>query len=84
MKEKYVKPLLAVEMFSMVQSVARDCADNIPKENLTFSDLPKCEWNLGGGFILFVVGVSECNMDGESSGIVCYNNPDPDKLIFRS
>ena len=83
MKANYTKPLLAVEMFSVTQSAARDCADSIPKEQLNFGDPSQCVWDLGGGTTVFVTG-SNCKIDGASMGVGCYNNPSEGNYIFRS
>ena len=83
MKGNYTKPMLTVELFSLGQSVARDCADSIPKDQLNFSDPAKCVWDLGGGTTVFVAG-SNCVLDGESMGVACYNNPSEGNYIFRS
>lgn len=83
MKANYTKPLLALEVFSLAQSTARDCADNIPKEQLNFNDPVNCYWDLGGGTKVFIVG-KNCDIDGESMGMGCYNNPSEGNYIFRS
>lgn len=83
MKNNYTKPLLAVELFPLAQSTARDCADSIPKDQVNFSDINRCVWDLGGGTTVFVAG-STCVLDGESTGFACYNNPSEDNYIFRS
>ena len=83
MKANYTKPLLAVEMFSLTQSAARDCADNIPKEQVTMNDITTCVWDLGGGMTVFAAN-SECLLDGENMGFACYNNPSEGNYIFRS
>ena len=83
MKAKYNKPFLAMEMFSLSQSAARDCADSIPDEQVTFNDPGRCVWNLGGGFSIFVAGTN-CMLDGEAMGYACYNNPSEGNYIFRS
>lgn len=84
MKSNYTKPFLGVEIFSIFQSAARDCADSIPKEQVTFNDISTCAWDLGGGTIIFIVGGSTCTDDGEEMGIACYNNPGEGSYIFRS
>lgn len=83
MKAKYTKPLLAVEIFSPSQAVARDCADSIPKEQLTQGDPGTCVWDLGGGTTVFIAG-SNCIIDGENMGVGCYNNPGEGHYVFRS
>lgn len=83
MKSPYVKPLFGMELFTALQSGARDCADFIPQENVTLNDAPACRWDLGGGSSVFVVG-ENCTIDGDSMGFVCYNNPGEGSYIFRS
>ena len=83
MKQSYVKPVFLVEMFTAAQSSARDCADSIPKENLTLGDVATCAWDIGGGVTVFVAG-STCTLDGEQMGFACYNNPSEGNYIFRS
>ena len=83
MKANYTKPLLAVDMFSLTQSTARDCADSIPKEQVNMNDISTCVWDLGGGTTVFIAGTN-CVLDGESMGYGCYNNPSEGNYIFRS
>ena len=83
MKANYTKPLLAVEVFSLTQSTARDCADHIPKDQLNFNEPGKCVWDLGGGMTVFVAG-SNCVIDGANMGMGCYNNPSEGNYVFRS
>ena len=83
MKGTYTKPLLTVEVFSLAQSTTRDCADNIPKEQLNFNAPGECVWDLGGGMSVFIAG-SNCVIDGSNMGMGCYNNPSEGNYIFRS
>ena len=83
MKNKYVKPTVAVELFCLAQSIARDCADSIPKNQITLNDINSCKWDLGGGASVFVAP-STCTIDGEGMGFACYNNPSEGQYIFRS
>ncbi len=84
MKSEYTKPLLAIEVFSVTQAGAKDCSDTvIPGATLTLADPGACGLELPNGKILYTVGPN-CNHDGESSGIVCYNNPNEGSYIFRS
>ena len=82
MKANYIKPLLAVELFSTSQSITRDCADNLPKDQINLNDPATCVWDLGGGTTVFVAGT--CTLDGEAMGYGCYNNPSEGNYIFRS
>lgn len=83
MKKPYIKPFLGVEKFSLMQTAARDCAESIPKDQVTFNDIPKCVWNLGGDEIIFIEG-SQCTIIGDDTGFVCYNNPSEGMYIFHS
>ena len=80
MKANYTKPLLAVEVFSLAQSKARDCADNIP---INMDDPTKCVWDLGGEVTVFTVGIN-CKIDGTNMEVLCYNNPSEGNYTFRS
>ena len=82
MKANYTKPLLSIEMFSIVQTAARDCADNIPKEQITLSDINSCAWDLGGTTVFISEPI--CDLNGEEMGFACYNNPSEGNYIFRS
>ena len=83
MKANYTKPLLTVEVFSLSQSIVRDCADSIPKDQLNFNDPDKCVWHLGGDMTVFV-SKPNCTIDGTTMGVGCYNNPSEGNYIFRS
>lgn len=83
MKAKYTKPLLALESFSLTQTVTRDCGDSIPKDRLNHGDPSQCVWDLGGGMSVFIAGTN-CVLDGENMGYGCYNNPSEGNYIFRS
>ena len=83
MKANYTKPLLAVELFSLTQSIARDCADNIPKSQINTNDIANCAWDLGGGTTVFI-SEPNCKINGEQMEYACYNNPSEGNYIFRS
>lgn len=88
MKEKYVKPAMVIERFTLTSAIARNCADFIQKEYLTQSSIPNCVWDLGGGFTVFVqapICVIESNEWVTDSGdMICYNNPGEGAYIFSS
>ena len=91
MKANYMKPLLAVEVFSLTQSVMRECTNtSVPKDQLTSGNIAECVWDSGlgtsvsGGVTVFAGGNSNCHLDGEQMGIACYNNYGEDNFIFRS
>ena len=85
MKKKYRKPMACIERFDIVQTGAgRDCWDNIIKEDVTFNDIP-CAWDVGG-IKLFNIQTPKtaCEWEGEGMEGICYNNPSPEFLMFRS
>ena len=83
MKANYTKPLLAMELFSLTQTVARDCADSIPEARVDFNDPNTCVWHINSQISVFVAGTN-CKLDGEAMGYACYNNPSEGNYIFRS
>ena len=82
MKNEYMKPMLAIELFTVSQSGARDCAE-FPGAEVNMAAPGSCGLALPNGNILYTVGHG-CSHDGESSPIVCYNNPNEASYIFRS
>lgn len=84
MKAIYSKPLLAVEVFSATQPTARDCADFIPSNRVTNTDIVNCGWDIGYGEDMLVFSLEYvCKIDGEGE-YGCYNNPSEGNYIFRS
>lgn len=89
MKEKYVKPAMIIERFTLTSAIARDCADFIQKEYLTHNSMEaNCAWDLGGGFTAFVQTIA-CDYDVDfipsgTGDIICYHNPGEGAYIFGS
>ena len=85
MKKKYRKPMACIERFDIVQTgVGRDCWDNIIKEDVNFNDFP-CTWDVAGIKVFNTQTTnSACEWEGEGLEGVCYNNPAPGFLMFRS
>ena len=83
MKGIYTKPLLNVELFTLTQTVAQDCGDSIPQDQLNFNDPARCSWDIGGGEYIFIEKPT-CTINGEEMGFGCYNNPSEGNYIFRS
>ena len=85
MKQDYTKPLLAVELFSLTQTVARDCTvADLPMGKPNMNDAGNCGWDMGGNIVVFVVSEGGCTRDGENMGLGCYNNPNENSYVFRS
>ena len=84
MKASYTKPLLAVEAFSLAQTTARDCADNLMMGAVKSGDPYACVWDLGSNQWVFMLE-GNCNIDGlYFNEIYCYNAPAEGSYIFRS
>ena len=83
MKAKYTKPLLAMELFSLTQSIVRDCNTIYPSSSFTFDDPNTCVLDLGNGTTVFLANTN-CMEDGELLDMGCYNNPDGQIFVFRS
>ena len=85
MKANYTKPLLAVDMFSVAQSAARDCTSTIvPQQRLNTMDAYTCYWDNNNPNIRIFAAGGVCNRDGEAMGMGCYNNPTEENFVFRS
>ena len=80
MKATYMKPLLTMEMFSLTQSTARDCAETL---ELNLSDIVSCAWDMGNGMTVFT-SQPTCQLIGQPDDFGCYNNPSEGNYIFRS
>jgi len=100
MKERYVKPQLLFESFSLSQTIAKDCGDThsgtLGESN--HYDAETCEWDAGDYTIFFDhcgdeqvppiegSGMTEEEYEAMIADIVglCYNNPDGGQTIFSS
>lgn len=82
MKEKYMKPLMSLELFSLTQTVAGTCTANIPKDQFNSNDPYGCQM-LWGDMNVFMPNTG-CMLDGNLFDGFCYNNPTEDQIVFRS
>ena len=83
MKQNYTKPVFAVELFSMAQSAATDCANFPYKDNINSGNINDCGLEFSG-IVFFVLG-NACNEDGDAVGeFGCYNGPGEGNYIFKS
>ena len=85
MKQKYVKPTMIVERFTLTQSIAHNCAPGLDFGNANLKYKGQCGWFDGETFLWGSVA-SKCDeyYDGFDGVVVCYNNPDGDLAIFNS
>lgn len=91
MKQKYTKPVLLMETFTLSQNIAHNCGKNLDLGKATLNARGVCGWDLGfdgghgtGSDILFMVGQSVCTFPTEYFAGVCYNNPEGGYNIFNS
>lgn len=93
MKEKYIKPVVVYEDFSLTQTIATDCGDTHTSTlgESNHYTIETCQWDANGVLVFFTeVDGSACD-DGpwdytdfyEINGY-CYNNPDGGAEIFSS
>ena len=47
MKNQYVKPVLVIENFTLSQSIAYNCGENLDWNQATTKDAYSCGWNTG-------------------------------------
>ncbi len=88
MKQKYVKPAMILERFTLTQSVAYTCAPgNRAWGRPSFANKNSCGWCLPGTDMILWVSEPACNdlygPEDKFEGI-CYNNPDGGMPIFGS
>lgn len=83
MKNQYVKPVLVIENFTLSQSIAYNCGENLDWNQATTKDAYSCGWETGfPGDVVFIESNNTCTVT-EFEG-VCYNNPDGGINVFSS
>lgn len=85
MKQKYTKPVLVIESFTLSQSIAHNCGKNLDFTQATTKTVETCGWNTGfPNEIVFMVPNNGCNVEDEDFDGVCYNNPSAGINVFNS
>ncbi|MBQ9165623.1 MAG: hypothetical protein IJX71_01650 [Oscillospiraceae bacterium] len=92
MKNKYTKPVLMMEDFTLSQSIAHNCGKALDFNQATLKYKSTCGWDLGtdgefkkGGLDILWTGSPNCSIPtGEEAGVVCYNNPGGGFNVFNS
>ena len=85
MKNQYVKPVLVIENFTLSQSIAYNCGENLDWNQATTKDAYSCGWNTGfPGDVVFMESTNGCNVRDEDFEGVCYNNPEGGINVFSS
>lgn len=88
MKQKYVKPAMMLEQFSLSQNIAKTCGDGNWKDNTigkpTHGDFDVCKWHMGN-ITLWSQSLScDIEYDGSDYGAACLHNPSGDNAMFAS
>ena len=94
MKKVYTKPVLMMEDFTLSQTIAHNCGDNLNFSEATLKYKESCGWNVGDvnfdGIVDVVFNTARaCSIKADetySDGFVsvCYNNPGSGYNIFNS
>lgn len=84
MKKVYEKPALYIERFTLAQTIASGCGENLDLSMATHSSKKTCGWEVAPGLILFM-SFDFCNLPTEYfEGVVCYNAPAGGYNVFAS
>ena len=82
MKRAYEKPVLYIERFTLSQTIAQNCGDNLDFSMAKHSTKETCGWQVGG-FVIFM-DQSVCTLRVDNMGGVCYNAPAGGYNVFSS
>lgn len=86
MKEKYVKPEIFIERFSLTQNIAAACGavENGSLGTPTTGDRTSCKWDLGNNMSIFT-SAANCTIplgDNDTFEGVCFNAPNSNITVF--
>ena len=82
MKRAYAKPVLCIERFTLTQTIARNCGDNLDFSMATHTTKESCGWDIGG--IEIFVDSYICDFPVREWDGVCYNAPAGGFNVFSS
>ena len=88
MKQKYTKPVLIKETFTLSQSIAKNCGRMLDFSHATIADTANCGWDVDGNHntvtdVIFMEA-SACAIKTLYFNGVCHNNPDGGFNVFNS
>lgn len=83
MKKTYTKPVLNMESFSLSQTIAYGCGNNLDFKYATHRNKYDCKWETGFGEAVFLTK-DTCDIADEDYDGVCYNNPEGGWNAFAS
>lgn len=88
MKQKYTKPVLIKETFTLSQSIAKNCGRLLNFQHATTADRTNCGWDIDGSHsttvdVIFMEAAA-CTIKTPYLNGVCYNNPAGGYNVFNS
>ena len=82
MKRAYEKPVLYIERFTLSQTIAHNCGDNLDFTMANHQTKETCGWIVSGLEIFMNPDI--CDLPTEDFGGVCYNAPEGGYNVFHS
>ena len=82
MKRAYGKPALCIERFTLTQTIAHNCGENLDFSMATHGTKETCGWDVGGTEIFMNPLI--CDWPVKKWEKVCYNAPAGGYNVFNS
>lgn len=82
MKRAYGKPALCIERFTLTQTIAHNCGENLDFSMANHGTKEICGWKVGGIEIFMNPFICECSAEQWEG--VCYNAPEGGLNVFNS
>lgn len=83
MKKSYEKPVLYIERFTLTQTIAHNCGENLDFSMGTEKTKESCGWNAAPGYEIFM-DANICDFPTKDIVGVCYNAPEGGYNVFNS
>jgi hypothetical protein len=88
MKKAYKKPMMIVEWFTLSQTIAQGCGDNLEDYGSpTHTRRTTCAWEFLGGAAYYFLDSNDVCLDPVEEGgsdFICYNAPEGGINLFHS
>lgn len=82
MKKSYEKPVLYIERFTLTQTIAHNCGENLNIGTATMTTKETCGWDVGPYEIFMDAQI--CDRPTKHFDGVCYNAPAGGYNVFNS
>ena len=82
MKRAYGKPALCIERFTLTQTIAHNCGENLDFSMAKHGTKETCGWDVGGNEIFTDLRICDCPVPELEK--VCYNAPAGGYNVFNS